>query len=200
MEPNINASLRQRIQSARQYSVSGKRETPHGTLYEPRPFGVQVVFLIGAFLGGPAVGWISSLPLEALSTGRELFLYVPPTLVFFFGYALWSARLAAIAFDMIGKSILKALFVLIFKRKKPEKLEDLLPDRDKLEQMAVRAQKAGWSFLTVAVFAGLVAGGLSVFVLGVSGAAVVSSGCLFWGYLLGALARRGYLPFPESGD
>ena len=76
----------------------------------------------------------------------------------------------------------------------------LLQDRDKLEQMAVRAQKAGWSFLTVAVFAGLVAGVVSVFVIGVSGAALVSSSCLFWGYLLGMLARRGYLPFPESGD
>lgn len=167
--------------SSLQNSASGKSETPHGTLYEPRPFGVQVVFLIGAFVGGPTVGWISGLSLEAISPGRQLFLYVPPTLVFFLGYALWSARLAATAFDMIGKSILKALFIMIFKRKKPENLEDLLQDRDKLEQMAVRAQKAGWSFLTVAVFAGLVAGVVSVFVIGVSGATVVSSSCLLMG-------------------
>jgi hypothetical protein len=200
MESKTHSSLRVLLQNARENSAQGKRETRQGAIYEPKPFGMQIVFLIGAFFGGPAIGWISGLPLESLSSAGQTLLYIPPTLVFFLGYALWSARLAAIAFDMIGKSILRALFLWIFKRKKPERLEDILPDRDKLERMVVRAQKAGWSFFTVAVFVGTAAGGVSLFSLGVSGAAVVLSSCLLWGYLLGMLARRGYLPFPESGD
>jgi uncharacterized membrane protein YjjP (DUF1212 family) len=66
--------------------------------------------------------------------------------------------------------------------------------------MAVRAQKAGWSFLTVAVFVGIVAAVVSVFLFGMTGAIVVSAITLLWGYLLGHLARRGYLPLPEPSD
>jgi hypothetical protein len=177
-----------------------ERKTPYGSLYEPRTFAVQIILLFGAFLGGPAVGWFSGVLLSGQSQVRQLFLCIPPTLVFFLGYALWAARLAAIAFDTIGKSILLALFNVLVRRKRPARLEDVLPDRDKLERMAVRAQKAGWSFLTVAIFVGLGAAALFAFVYGLTSAATIAVCTLLWGYLLGRLARRGYLPLPEPSD
>ena len=201
METNTRRHLEQLIQSTRQGGLRGTRETSYGTLYEPRPFSIQISLLIGAFVGGPLLGWLMRLFLGGSSSSQQLFPYIPPTLIFFLGYALWAARLSAIAFDMIGKSILRLLFHIIIRRKKPERLQDFLPDREKLEQMAVRAQKAGWSFFTVAVLVGIAASGLSILLsFGISGAFVMLSGCLLWGYLLGRLARRGYLPFPESGD
>ncbi len=45
-----------------------------------------------------------------MSSTGEVILYVPPTLIFFFEYGLWSARLASIAFHAIGKRVLWALF------------------------------------------------------------------------------------------
>jgi hypothetical protein len=52
-------------------------------LYAPKTIAVQVVLLFVAFLGGPALGWLSGFPVDGKSSGGELFLYVPPTLVFF---------------------------------------------------------------------------------------------------------------------
>jgi hypothetical protein len=182
-------------------AIKGTYETPHGALYEPKPLGIQVALLFLAFIGGPAIGWLTRFSMDDVSSAAQLFLYVPPTLVFFLGYALWAARLAAIAFDMIGKSILRALVYIIIRRKKPERMEELLPDRDQLERMAVRAQKAAWSFFAVSVFIGISAAGLSaLFLFEMSGAAVVLLACLGWGYVLGLLGRRGYLPLPEPSD
>ena len=184
------------LQSNRPDSVSEVLETPHGTLYQPKPYGLQILLLIVAFLGGPGIGWTVS-QLFGISPHSAWLLYVPLTLVFFLGYALWAARLAAIAFDTIGRGLLWALFKLIVQRKKPEKLEDVLPSRDKLERMAVRAQRAGWSFFVVAIPLGM-AGALLSVLIGADSAALVPTVCFLWGYTLGFLARRGYLPLPES--
>jgi hypothetical protein len=174
------------------------RSTPYGPLYAPKTFGIQVIVLVAAFFGGPAIGWVMSLPLDSITPGQQLFFYAPPTLVFFLGYALWAARLATIAFNVIGKTILVALFNILIRRKKPERIEDILPSRDKLEQMVVRAQKAGWSFFTVGAFIGVGAGILYALVFALSGSITLTLSTLLWGYVLGRLARRGYLPLPES--
>jgi hypothetical protein len=177
-----------------------RRETSHGTLYEPQPFGFQVALLAGSFMGGPALGWLLGLVLEESTPAARLFLYVPPTLVFFLGYALWSARLAAIAFEMIGKSILRVLLRVLIKREPPRK-ETLLPDAEKLALLVLRAQKAGRSFFLVSVPIAAVSGVLALFFrFNFSGAVAVAAVCLLWGYGLGALGRRGYLPLPEPGD
>lgn len=179
-------------------------ETRFGVLYRPKSFVVQLPFLIGAFLGGPAAGWILGMILGGVSENGQIFLYASTTLIFFFGYALWAARLAALAFEAFGKHILRALFQLIVKRKRPESVEALIPSRDKLEELVVRAQKAAWSFFVVSIPLGLVGGILARLLETQSEkwlqSIVVSTGCVLWGSVLSLLGRRGCLPLPEPED
>lgn len=201
MDWNAKTRLRQAAQAVREGCRSGKQETAHGTLYVPKSLGLQFALLVASFIGGPALGWLLGLGMRDLTPAARLFLYIPPTLVFFLGYALWSARLAAIVFDIIGKSILRAIFRMIVRRERPRNAGDLLPDREKLTGMVVRAQKAGWSFLPVSVLVSVVCGPLSLlFNIGLSGAVVIVVGCLLLGYSLGLLGRRGCLPLPEPGN
>jgi hypothetical protein len=178
-------------------------DTPHGRIYRPLGFWWQALVLAAAFFGGPAVGWlVGGIPGDLSETARTA-LYVPYVLIFFLGYAAWVARLKAIAFDTIGRSLLKALFLLIVRRQAPKSVEEVLPSKEKILEMAVRAQMAGASFgpasWPVALAAGLAAmlfdsaaGTIQLFIL-------VAGSCLAWGYLLARLGRRGWLPFMEEG-
>jgi hypothetical protein len=178
-------------------------DTPHGRLYRPLGQWEQIGVLIAVFFGGPAVGWVvARIPGDLSETARAV-LCVPYVVIFFLGYAIWVARLNAIAFDTIGRSLLKALFLLIVRRRPAESAEDVLPTKDKLLEMAVRGQKAGASFgpasWPVALLAGLAAmlfdsmtAALALFLL-------VALSCLAWGYCLARLGRRGWLPFMEEG-
>jgi len=78
-------------------------------------------------------------------------LYVPPTLIFFFGYGLWSARLAFYRIPRYWQARIVVSFRRCLREKKPSKLSDILPTVEKLEEMAVRAQKAASSFRIVAL-------------------------------------------------
>jgi hypothetical protein len=178
-------------------------DTPHGRLYRPLSDWRQILVLVAVFFGGPALGWLVGQISGDLSDKARTVLYVPYIAIFFLGYAAWIARLNAIAFDTIGRSLLKALFLLIVRRQPPKSPEDVLPSREKLLEMAVRAQKAGASFgpasWPVAILAGLIAmmfdsatGGVALFLL-------VAFTCLAWGSLLARLGRRGWLPFMEEG-
>jgi hypothetical protein len=176
--------------------------TPFGVLYRPRSFGVQIPVLIGAFAGGPVAGWILGRILGGVSDNGQVFLYISTTSIFFFGYALWAARLASLAFNAFGKQILWLLFQWIVKRKKPQSPEELLPTREKLEELVVRAQRAAWSFLVVSVAVGLICGALAQLIETQNGkleqSVIVAAGCILWGWILGSLGRRGYLPLPEA--
>jgi hypothetical protein len=177
-------------------------DTPHGRLYRPLGQWWQILVLVAVFFGGPALGWlVGRVPGDLSETARTV-LYVPYVAIFFLGYAAWVARLNAIAFDTIGRSLLRALFLLIVRRQPPKAAADVLPSKEKLLEMMVRAQKAGASFgpasWPVAVLAGLIAmmfdsatGALVLFLL-------VTLTCLSWGYLLARLGRRGWLPFMEE--
>jgi hypothetical protein len=201
MDAHAKTRLIRAAQVIRNTDFSGRQHTSYGTLYEPQSFGLQIALLVGSFVGGPALGWLLNLGIQGLTPGARLFLCVPPTLVFFLGYALWSARLAAIAFDVIGKSILRVIFRMIVKRETPQGPENLLPDPEKLTQLVVRAQKAGWSFFLISIPIAVVCVPL-LLLFGVSthGVFVNVGSCLLWGYCLGTLGRRGYLPLPEPGD
>jgi hypothetical protein len=121
--------------------------------------------------------------------------------ILFLGYALWTARLQAIAFETLGRGLLRALFLLIVRRKKPESLDDVLPTREKLERMAVRGQKAASSFCLVAFPVAIVSGAITALLDSDTGVAprvaVVVAASLLWGALLSFLARRGWLPILE---
>jgi hypothetical protein len=140
--------------------------------------------------------------MPGLSEGARTFLCVPFALIFFFGYGLWLARLNAIAFHGLGKGVLQALIMLLVLRRKPARLEDVLPSRENLAEMLVRGQRAAASFLTVSVPISILAGVVVMFFeTGASLALreiLVVGGGIGWGWLLSFLGRRGYLPFPED--
>jgi hypothetical protein len=177
-------------------------DTPHGRLYRPLAIGWQVVVLFAAFVGGPAFAWLTGQIPGDLSTNAKNMLFVPMVAIFFFGYSLWVTRLNAIAFSGIGWGLLKALFNIIILKRKPDSVADLMPSREKLVEMVVKAQRAGASFAPVGWLVGLIAG-LAAMLFDSSMSApklfvVVAGACISWGYLLAVLGRRGWLPFPED--
>jgi hypothetical protein len=181
----------------------GGLDTPYGRLYEPLGQGVQFAVLAGAFFAGPALGWLLGQVPGDLSETAVTFVQVPFVVIFFIGYAVWVARLNAIVFDSMGRSLFKALFTMIVLRRKPASVEEVLPSREKLTEMMVRAQKAGGSFVPVSWIVGFGAGSAALLFDSTMSAparfALVASGVIAWGYVLGWLGRRGWLPFMEEG-
>ena len=178
-------------------------DTPSGRLYRPLNEGWQILVVILACIGGPLLGGLAGKIAGDLSETAQTFLYVPMVAVFLLGYALWVARLHTIAFDSLGKSVLKTLFLMLLRRQRPKSLEDVMPSKEKLLEMAVRAQKAGASFAVVGwpvgIISGLV-GVLSESAMGFIGLfAVFALPSIAWGYLLGFLGRRGWLPIMDEG-
>ena len=176
--------------------------TPYGYLYRPLSNGRQMLVVVAAFVGGPAFGWvIASVPGDLSQTARDS-LFIPMMAIFFMGYGLWITRLNAIAFEGIGWGIVKVLFNLIAFRRKPESLHDVLPSRDKLLQMLVRAQKAGASFAPAGWLVGVISGSIAVLFDSAMAPAkmflLVAGACVIWGHALAWLGRRGWLPFMES--
>ncbi len=182
----------------------GKRETSFGVLYQPKSVGVQIMVLFGAFVYIPGAIWLVSRLLGGLSESAQAFIFIPLFLILLLGYGLWLTRLQAIAFAMIGKALLRAIFQLVIRRKKPDNPEDLFPTVEKFEQMAVRAQQAASSFFTMSIPVAVVAGLTSILFESASGVwsrvCVVSGTCLLWGFILTYLGKRGYLPLPEEGE
>jgi hypothetical protein len=177
-------------------------DTPFGRLYRPLNQWAQIAVLFAAFFGGPAMGWAVGWVAGDLSESARALVYVPFVLVFFAGYSLWIARLNAIAFNILGRSILKAFFLMLIRRRKPDSLQDIMPTREKLLEMVVRAQKAGASFAVVSWPIGLFAGLLATLFRSEFGAValffLLTLSVVGWGYLLGVLGRRGFLPFMEQ--
>ena len=182
--------------------MPAKLETEKGTLYRPQHLGIQFLILIACFAGGTQIGRIIAIILGDLSENARIFLYLPFPAILFFGYSIWIARLNALAFELLGRGILTVIFILIFRRKKPESIQEVLPSEDKFIEMVVRAQKAASSFLLasfpVAIAAGLLAmfidSGSSVFLQ----ATLVAGSCILWGMALKYLGQRGYLPILEE--
>jgi hypothetical protein len=183
-------------------TAQGDLETSWGTLYRPLSDGRQILVMLGVFFGGPAIGWtIGHLPADLSESARTV-LCIPFALVFFAGYALWVARLQTIAWEGLGRSVFRALFSILIKRQKPKSLEEVLPTKQQLVEMAVRAQRAGASFWPVSWPIAVLAGAST---LSFDTAAnrsllfmLVFGSVLSWGYTLARLGRRGCLPFMES--
>jgi hypothetical protein len=121
-------------------------QTPYGRLYRPQSQSRQIIALIAAFLASMSLGsWVAAIPGD-LSTAAQAVIHIPYVLVFFFGYGLWVARVNAIVFDAVGRSVLKLLWQVIVHRKPPDARETVLPTREKLIEVLVKVQKGGASF------------------------------------------------------
>ena len=173
-------------------------ETPHGRLYRPQSQSKQILALIASFVASMSLGsWVAAIPGD-LSTAAQVAFHIPYVLVFFLGYGLWVARINALVFDAIGRSVLKALWQLIVHRKQPEARETILPSKDKVLEILVKAQKGGasfrgisWAVAPLGLLCESATPEMQLVVL-------LMSTVLAWGYLLGFLGRRGWLPFPEG--
>lgn len=177
-------------------------DTPYGRLYRPQSQGKQIAVLIAAFAASMSLGgWIAAIPGD-LSTAATVVVHIPYVLVFFLGYGLWVARINTIVFDTIGRSVLKALWQLIVHRRQPDAREAVLPPREKLLEMLVKAQKGGASFRGISwpmAALGVVVGLLTESSLpAMQFATLLAASIVAWGFLLGFLGRRGWLPFPEG--
>lgn len=177
-------------------------KTPYGMLYEPRGGAVQFCTLGLGFFGGPIVGMAVGSMLGGLSEMAELLLFLPFVAIFFLGYALWVGRLNLLAFDTVGRSAFRALFSLLVMRQQPRHAEAFLPDEGRILELAVKGQKAAWSFLAVAVFIALGSIGVAIAIEAEMNAGqrvlTVGGACLLWGYCLGWLGRHGYLPIGDT--
>lgn len=131
-----------------------------------------------------------------------MLLLVPFVAIAFLGYVVWTARLQALAFSVLGKGLARALWRLVVRRRKPENIDDILPAREELERTAVRGQAAASSFCLVSFPVALVCGAGAALLDSPIGLAtriaVLVAACLVWGAVLSFLGRRGYLPILEG--
>jgi hypothetical protein len=180
------------------------KETPHGLLYAPAKQGRQLLNFVGAFIASILVGFIPRLAFGELSDAARTLLHVPFVLVFAFGYAGWAARLQALGVELLGRSLFKVLLQLILFRRKPRSLADVIPDRDKFLQLAVRGQKAASSFFIASFPVALLSAFAVLFIKTELGwflrIPVIVVLVVLWGWWLMRLGRRGHLPFPEPGE
>ncbi len=178
-------------------------KTPYGPLYQPVSRILQFSILFVAVVISLILGAILGASIERDSIGVYFYVVMPYFSVIVFGYVFWVARLKTLAFGVLGKSVLWAVIKVFILRRKPEKLEELMPSREKFEEMAVLAQAAAACFWRVAI---IMAGiwlvsviFLSAFLPHTGFAIIVFASVILWGVILSYLGRRGYLPILEEG-
>jgi len=176
--------------------------TPKGHLYLPPNPGKQVLFIIVAFFSAILLGFIvSSIPgdLSNFATGVICFVYL---LVFFLGYGLWIGLVSALLFSSVKWPLFKIFAIVFIRKEKLDSLSELLPEREKLIELMVRAQKYSKTFFILSWPIGF-AGGLATMFMKTSSSSVflfivVTVLAVLYGYALSYFGRRGYLPLPEE--
>lgn len=176
--------------------------TPKGHLYYPPTQGKQVLFVIAAFFTAIFLGFIvSSIPgdLSNFATGVICFVFL---LVFFLGYGLWVGLVSALLFSSVKWPLFKIIGRVLIRKEKPASLNELLPEREKLIEMMVKAQKYSRIFFILSWPIGF-AGGLATMFMKSSSSSVllfiiVMIFAVLYGYALSYFGRRGYLPLPEE--
>jgi hypothetical protein len=174
-------------------------QTPEGMVYPLQPLATQLLVLFAALAGSIGLAaffvWIFGVSAHL----HRILVYLPCLLTFAFGFALWLSRLKLIALQGIGKGLWGAAVAMFVTRQRPTNLQELLPTRELLERMAVRAQKAASTFMHVAIL--LVLGWTPVALLSrlpIGLVLIVALCTMLYGHLLARLGRHGYLPFPEE--
>jgi len=160
------------------------------------------LFIIVVFFSAILLGFIvSSIPgdLSNLATGVICFVYL---LVFFLGYGLWIGLVSALLFSSVKWPLFKLFAKVFIRKEKPDSLSELLPEREKLIELMVKAQKYSRTFFILSWPIGF-AGGLATMFMKTSSSSVflfivVTVLAVLYGYALSYFGRRGYLPLPEE--
>ncbi len=178
-----------------------QRETPFGIVYGHSQ-AAQIVATLLAVPGGILILFLLLSRLLATSEFASAGIFIAAVSIVGFGYSIWMGRLSAIAFNKIGKGVLWSLFSLLVQRKKPESIQDVLPSKEALEEIAVAAQKAANSFAWVgfplAVFFSALIGLGSKAMLWFTASLITFLFLFIYSYILAWLGRRGFLLLPEE--
>ena len=180
----------------------GGLETELGHLYPLQKPGVQILVVAAAFVMSILIGLIISSiagPLSGLSKGVIYFTFM---FVLMLGYSAWVSILGALVFKTIKAPVFKMLFRFFIYKEKPPSLEDVLPSREKLMELIVKAQKSARIFFVVSWPIGIVGGILSLFMTKAINPVlyfvIILLSSISFGYVLFYFGRRGYFPFPEE--
>jgi hypothetical protein len=176
-------------------------------LIPARPAGAVIAALSGSFFGaiglGSALAWAVGAPGE-LRSGVAVFGHL---LILFVGYKLWAGYAIALFMGGVGRKLIGAITAALLKRERDfraaaktalAELQDPVALAAMMEKIRARTavfRKAGIGFGAVT--------GLTVGILGaragvLGSLAVFTGGGWCYGYVLGRLAREGYLPLPEE--
>ena len=177
-------------------------ETPYGHLYPLPKLSTQILFVVASFLTAILLGLIISIipgDLSDLAKGVIYFVYL---LVFILGYSSWVGMLSMLAFSSIKLPMMKMIFRYFVHKEKPTSVEEILPSREKMAELLVRAQKSAIIFFILSWPIGIVGGIVSLFMNTSINSAIffviILITAVTFGYVLFYFGRRGYFPFPEE--
>jgi hypothetical protein len=177
-------------------------ETTYGHLYPLPKLSMQILFVVASFLTAILLGLtISIIPgdLSEMAKGVIYFIYL---LVFILGYSSWVGLLGVLAFSSIKMPMMKMIFRYFVHKEKPASVEEILPSREKMTELLVRAQKSARIFFILSWPIGIVGGIVSLFMNTSINSTIffviILITAVIFGYVLFYFGRRGYLPFPEE--
>ena len=166
-----------------------------------RTQGQAVLATVGIAVLGPAVGSALARLLLPESVWTQVLGFFALPLVLGFGYKIWIAKLAAVAWDHLVSGWVRALWQILVRRRRPE-MSDVLPTRETLLAMVRKGLEATAVFARVGFYFGILTGALAALAAG-PGMALASGSAFFatsaaYGLALARLGRRGLLVFPET--
>ena len=177
-------------------------DTAYGHLYPLPKLSMQILFVVVSFLTAILLGLtISIIPgdLSELAKGVIYFIYL---LVFILGYSSWVSLLGMLAFSSIKIPMMKMIFRYFVHKEKPVSVEEILPSREKITELLVRAQKSARIFFILSWPIGIVGGIVSLFmntsINSLIFFVIILITAVIFGYALFYFGRRGYFPFPEE--
>ena len=177
-------------------------ETPSGFLYHPPRLSKQIFFLIISFFTAIFLGWIiSSIPGDLSEFGKGI-IYFIYFLILMIGYSVWAGILSALIFKSIKIPLIKLVFNYFIRKEKSVPLSRILPEREKVIGLMVRAQKTTKVFFIFSWIIGIPGGiAAAFFTSSMSSILIfilVLASSIAYGYFLFYFGRRGYIPFPDD--
>jgi hypothetical protein len=179
-----------------------RQDDPVTDIPASRTQGQAVLATVGMAVLGPVAGsLLANLLLPETVWADALGFFALP-LVFGFGYKVWMARLATVAWNHLLSGFVRVLWHALVHRKAPA-VSDVLPTREKLQAMLRDALNATSVFARMGVWFGVLNGVAAAWIarsgLALLSGAVFLGASVLYGAALTRLGRNGLLAFPESG-